>query len=124
MYAIIEHVNPYHSRLFHNGEEVVKYDGATPVEWVISKHDSREEAQKALWSLACDYESRKDDLRYEDDETVEDWKRSLEEDGITPDTDEWYKGEGIYYNDGNAPMMLKDDTSFDYDVEMFRIDEI
>ncbi len=37
-YRIVAKCDPYNARRHHHGEEVVRYDGATPVEWV---HDDR-----------------------------------------------------------------------------------
>ena len=103
MHAIIKHVDPYHARCYHNGEEVVKFDGATPVEWIVSKHETKEEAQEALWDLACNYEANRDNLQYENDSQ---------------------KKEGIYYRESGWPMMLRGDSSFSFDVEHFRIEEM
>ncbi len=52
-YVITAYCNPYHSRCFHHGEEVVKRDGATPVKWIHKEFSSLKEANEELFGYLC-----------------------------------------------------------------------
>lgn len=53
-YCIIAKCDPYNARRHHHGERVVRYDGATPVEWIHcgESFDSLREANERLFSMA------------------------------------------------------------------------
>lgn len=115
MYRIIESVNPYNARTHYNGQEVVKYDGSTPVKWIIMKDiNTLPEAQRSLMQLAKssrEYESGS--WNYEDDDTVDNMCES------------WYQGPGVYCRDGGEPypILLEGEQSFSDDVENYYIEE-
>lgn len=129
MKKIIAHCDPYNSRMYYNGQPVVKKDGATPTAWVIGEYATAAEAQSALWEMALEDEARHfANLSHEDDESIASMKQMLadeDEDLISEDLDgmfAWYKGEGVYYRDNNEIMCLKGDAYYTYDVMTYSIE--
>ncbi len=124
---IIASCNPYNAKFHYNGQEVVKYDGHTPVQWVMGNYDSIEEAKEALWGFAMEDCNSHDDLSHEYEEGIEEDIRYFTEEGEDEEETRkwyasWYKGEGIYSNDTHEAMMLKGDSSYSYDIMSYWIE--
>ena len=121
IYRIVASCDPYNSRFHYNGQEVLRYDMATPIEWV---HDDNygygytlEEAFDILDGFA---DNLGDNVSYEDDASIEDLRAQfLEDTGEELDTS-WYKGPGWYEENyrvyAHGDMFLRDDT-MTYSVE-------
>lgn len=133
MIKIIASCNPYNAKFHYNGQEVVKYDGSTPVQWVMGNYDSIEEAKEALWGFAMEDCNSHDDLSHEYEEDIEQGIIDLAEEEDMSDEEvkelrdwyaSWFKGEGIYYNDSREVLMLKGDASYSYDVMSYGIEDI
>lgn len=133
MIKIIASCNPYNAKFHYNGQEVVKYDGPTPVQWVMGNYDSIEEAKEALWNMALEDSNCHDGIGHEDAEGIECDIAAISEDQEMDEAREkelrdwyasWFKGEGIYYNDSREVLMLKGDTSYSYDVVSYGIEDI
>lgn len=128
-FYICNHCDPYHARFHHHGERVIKYDGATPIQWVVGDeyYGSFDEAKSALMKLALILMDENDDLSWEDESDIEYMKQTMNEDGIEfSDADfEWYQGRGVYFNNGGrkSPLLLEDGAAFSYDSETFTIEE-
>ena len=122
---IATYCNPYNARTHYHGEEVLKYDGITPVKWVFGEYDNEEEAKDALANLAYSYATEHDSLSYEDYASVEDSINCMIEDGATPEEVKeafsWFKGTGIYCD--HVLEYAMGDTSFSFDVLTFMIEE-
>ena len=122
-YRIVAICNPYHARFHYRGQEVLRYDVATPVEWVMEDDLTEAEAHEILDSYACDLS---DDVSYYDDdyhyETIE---YLTEEEGMSLieacQALVWYVGEG-YYLDHSLYYKCGDDSLRD-DVMLYRIEE-
>ena len=82
MYRIIEACNPYNARTHYRGEDVIEYDGATPVKWIVEDTlETEDEAKAALMRLAksmSDYISGS--WGDEDDESIAEWVNVIKED--------------------------------------------
>lgn len=129
-YRIVAHCDPYNARKHYNHEPVIRYDGATPIEWVIEDGFSTEkEAVDALMRFAKsgrEYESGS--WNWYDDAEVEELKRQLAEDFGEDASDvdiDWYEGEGIYcnYGAGNGPLLLVGQKSFSDDSMSYWVDD-
>lgn len=111
--------DPYNARFHHHGQRVIRYDHATPVEWVMEEGLSLEEAQRILDSYTCDLG---DDYSWYDDNAIEGMKEALREDDVDIATVDfsWYKGEGVYTCDElvykHGDMALRDDVML-YSIE-------
>lgn len=131
MKRVIATCDPHNARHHYHGEEVVEYDGATPVQWVVGEYDTLEEAKEALWSFALEDFCNHDGQSHEYDENIEQDIRDIAED---QDLDEegikelrnwyasWYKGEGIYDNESHEVVMLKSDESYSFDTMGYYIE--
>ena len=121
LYRIVASCDPYNARFHYRDQEVIRYDMATPIEWV---HDDNygygytlEEAFDILDGYACDLG---DNVCYEDDASIEDLRAQfLEDTGEELDTS-WFKGSGWYEDNcqvyAHGDMFLRDDT-MTYSVE-------
>ncbi|MBO7684874.1 MAG: hypothetical protein J6Y20_04900 [Lachnospiraceae bacterium] len=54
MYRIIARCDPYNARMHYNGQEVLKYDGTTPVAWVWDDDLTLDEANDEIFGYACE----------------------------------------------------------------------
>lgn len=112
-YRIIATCDPYNANHHYHGQTVVRYNGATPVEWVMEDYLTLDKAQSILDAYASDLG---DDYLWNDDTLIEELKK----DGVDVS---WYKGEGVYTPDGvlvyqHGDIYLRDD------VVTYRIEEI
>jgi hypothetical protein len=110
-YQITAICDPYHARNHYHCQRVIRYNHATPVEWIMEEDLTLEEAQSILDTYASDMG---DDYTWNDDE----WIKTLQEEGI--DTS-WYRGEGVY-TDG-VLIYQHGDMSLRDDVMLYRIEE-
>lgn len=130
MKRIIAHCDPHNARRHYNGQEIVKRDGNTPVEWVMGHYDTDDAAKSALWDFAMqDYIEHYANLVHEDNESIADMKRTLADDtGLSPAEIDavfsWYEGEGVYTRDGHEAVLLKGGTAYSYDTMTYYIDEL
>lgn len=97
-YKIIAKCDPYNSQFHYNGQSVVKYDGATPVAWVVADSLTLDEAKKVLEG----YILEEQDVRFEDAESINALRDALVQDEIS-DEDlaeafDWYSTPGYYLN--------------------------
>jgi hypothetical protein len=125
-FRIVAKCDPYNARKHYNGQTVLKYNGTSPVKWVMEDEiPSEEEAKYVLMDLAKTggpYETG--DWSYEDKNTLERFINDLVEDGIPrEDIDTgWYKGPGIY--NGCFPVLLEGESSFRDDTVTYSVEEI
>ena len=125
---IIAHCDPYNSKFHYNGQKVLKWDGTTPIEWVVEEYASIEEAREALWKMCLKDAGRNPNWAIEDDDLIAAEKEELleyEEDLTEEDMPgmfSWYEGEGVYYNNGNGPVMLKGGEAYSNDPMTYRVD--
>ena len=117
-FRIVAKCDPYNAKKHYLGQKVLKYDGITPIHWVIEDgFASEEEAKKALKNLAIDSYF----ATYEDENTVAETKREFEEEmGLRYDTS-WYKGPGIYME--NVPVLLEGESAFHDDSMTYCVDD-
>ena len=108
-YMVVASCDPYNAKFHYNGEKVLEYDGATPIEWVIDDGYGRgltlHEALNALERIA----SLTETLSFYEDSSFE-----------GGDFPSWYKGAG-YYMDGYDYYLLGD-RSFNYDTMYYSIE--
>lgn len=125
---IIAQCDPYNSKFHYNGQKVLKWDGTTPIEWVVEEYASIEEAREALWKMCLKDAGRNPNWAIEDDDLIAAEKEELleyEEDLTEEDMPgmfSWYEGEGVYYNNGNGPVMLKGGEAYSNDPMTYRVD--
>lgn len=125
---IVALCNPYHSKYRYNGEEVLQYDGTTPVKWIIEDGLTESEAVEHIWKMAIEECDTHFDIRHEDkigidallEIMVADWDMIEEE---AKEELSWFKGEGIYYDTSDEPMILKGEKSYCYDAMTYRIED-
>ena len=112
-YMITVPCDPYHANTKYNDEEVIRYDGKTPIEWIVDDFAgigyTEEEALKALAGIV----DRKDCLSYYD-------KNVFETEG--EEIPEWFNGDG-YYEDEICVYNVGDRTYRD-DVLYYNIEEM
>lgn len=127
-YRIIAACDPYNARMHYNGQPVVKKDGATPTQWVMASGLTSEEAKDKLWEYAHDDMGRHSDLCWEDADSIDYIAGQLAEDAEISIEEaiksfNWFKGEGIYYNESHEPMYLKGGDAYSYDTMTYKIEE-
>lgn len=121
-YQINAICDPHHASCHYNGQRVVRYDVATPVEWVMVEGLSLEEAYKTLDAYASDLG---DDYFWVDDEFVNSLKSWIDDESIDDNIDDtsWYKGKGVYTNHG-VLVYQHGDMSLSDDVMLYNIEEM
>lgn len=116
-FRIIANCNPYNARFHYNNEEVLKMDGATPIEWVADDNYGDGFSIEEAYDILDGYAERlNDDTIYYDEESIAQWKCELEKyDEEMPDFGwfigaGWYEnGERVYYRGQDS---LRDDVMF------------
>lgn len=112
-YLITISCDPYHANTKYHGEEVIRYDGKTPIEWIVDDFAgigyTEEEALKALEGIV----DRKDCLSYYDKNVFETYGEEIPE---------WFNGDG-YYDDEICVYNVGDRTYRD-DVMYYSIEEM
>ena len=120
-YRIVAICDPYNARWHYHGERVLRYNMATPIEWIMEDELTEEEAHALLY----DYASEGSCVFPMDDETLADWRKELLADGITEEAVDaalaWYQGPG-YYNDDHALIYQYGDDYLRDDVMLYRIE--
>ena len=119
-FAIVAECDRLNSKCHYNGQKVLKYDGATPIQWIQKEFDSYEEAKTALYEQALgeygaiekDYDFVLSEVRNSDDlndirDIIDDWE---------------YWGEGVYV--GSVFLISKGDDSYKLDDITYTIEEI
>lgn len=130
-HRIVASCDPYNARKHYNGQKVLQYDMTTPIKWVMEEDiPSLDKAKEKLMRLAKTgnpYENG--DWTYEDQESVEEYRKEMLElhgDEMTDEEKEtltdWYKGPGIYEN--RSPVLLEGETSFHDDTITYMIEAI
>lgn len=98
IYRIVAACDPYNARFHHHNEQVLKYDGATPIEWVVDDSYGDGYTLEEAYDILDSYANQlNDDTCYEDDASIDEMRRELEEYGEEADLS-WYKGAGWYEN--------------------------
>ncbi len=138
LYMVIAQCDPYNARMNYNGQQVLRYDMTTPVEWVIDDNVgdgfSKDEALERLRVLAAE----SNDVSWFDEEEAKEDAESIIEmlendfDEITENEKNeirnisWFEREGYYTpaENGYVPFYLIGDESFTYDTMTYRIKEI
>lgn len=122
-YRIIANCDPYNARFHYHNEQVLKYDGATPIEWVVDDNYgdgyTLEEAHDILDGYA---DQLNDDTCYEDDASVADMRREIEAETGEEADFSWYEGAGWYEN--NVLVYRHGDGYLRDDVMLYSIDEL
>nr|DAQ41497.1 MAG TPA: hypothetical protein [Caudoviricetes sp.] len=110
-YMLTVSCDPYHANMKYHGEEIIRYDGKTPIEWIVDRcaNLTIEEAHEKLEKIV----ERKDTLSYYD-------KHVFETEG--EEIPEWFNGDG-YYDDERCVYNIGDKTYRD-DVLYYSIEEI
>lgn len=119
-FRITANCDPYNARFHYNGQEVISYSGATPVEWVMADNLTEEEAIDEFRSYAYE-EFNRDNYSYEDDNSIEELKKVLEEEGCADADFSWYKGAGFYTE--NVAVWLEGERSYRSDAMLYRIEK-
>ena len=119
-FRITASCDPYNARFHYNGQEVISYSGATPVEWVMADNLTEEEAIDKFRSYAYE-EFNRDNYSYKDDSSIEELKKVLEEEGCVDADFSWYKGAGFYTE--NVAVWLEGERSYRSDTMLYRIEE-
>lgn len=119
-WAIIAHCDPYNSKSHYHGERVVKFDGATPVSWLLKEFSTKAEAIERLEKFfKGDYQG---EIDYYESESAA--RKDLEDMGIEePDTTFW-KGAGYYHTESKELIFRKGDESYSFDTLSYYIDQI
>lgn len=120
LYVITATCDPYNARRHYYNQEVLKYNGTTPVYWIQDDNYGDgytiDEAMRILDSYANDMN---DDVVYIDDDYIQEEKRYFREEDMDYDTS-WYEGEGWYENNylvyKHGDMSLRDDVMC-YEIE-------
>ena len=124
-FMIVAKCDPYHARWHYNKEPVLKYDGPTPVKWIMSEgYEDEGEAKDALMLFAksCkDYE--RGPWRYEDNESVAYDKAFILEETGEEDDMSWYQGPGIYNCESHEPVLLEGGWYFEDDTMTYSVEE-
>ena len=124
-YRITATCNPYNARIHYNGGEVLRYDGATPVEWVHRDNLSYEEAVQQFknwanedccwWGLMEIAEAI--DAILEDGEiseySVEEWQKD----------NRWWDGAGWYHCGSHEKCWDGCGNTYRDDVMTYHIEE-
>lgn len=133
-YRITACCDPYNARHHYNNQKVVRYDGTTPIEWIMEDgFASLDEAKAALMRLAktgLPYEGC--DWFYYDDEAVRQYAEEIKAEdpddfpeGVEPDMS-WFHGAGIYAIGGCGqphPVLLEGERSFTDDSVTYFVEE-
>ena len=121
-YRIIANCDPYNARIHHHNEQVLKYDGATPLEWVVDDSYGDGYTLEEAYDILDSYANQlNDDTFYEDDALIAEMRRELEEYGEEADFS-WYEGAGWYEN--NVLVYRHGDCYLRDDVMLYSIDEL
>ena len=122
-YRIIAKCDPYNAIRHYNGEEVVKYDGVTPVQWVMRDGLDEAEAKEALMELAKTGDPYECGIwTWEDEKTVAETAKTIEEEFGEKADMTWYKGPGLYQD--VSPILLEGETAFRDDSVAYAIEEV
>lgn len=127
MYRITAYCDPYNAKFHYNGQEVIRRDGSTPIEWVIEDgFNYREDAIEQLMRLAMSgspYDNG--DWTYLDDAAIDDMKAQTKEDFDEDLDTTFYKGAGIYSagNRGFNPILIEGEDSFWDDTMKYSVEE-
>lgn len=123
-YNVTASCDPYNAHKHYHGEDVIRYDGITPTEWIMERDLTLEEAFDVLDKYACDLG---DDYIWMSDDCIADLKAELikyEELSEREATEavSWYKGEGVYCN--NILVYRRGDMDIRDDVMRYGIEEV
>lgn len=123
-YRITACCDPYHARFHYRGQEVLRWDMATPIEWVVEDDLTEKEALDWL----RDYVAESNDLWYYDDEFIKEWHTEMVEcAGLTEEEAtealSWYHDAG-WYNDDHCLVYQYGDTYIWDDVMRYAVEEI
>ena len=122
--VITAQCDPYNAKNHWYGQEVLKYDGATPVKWIIGEYDSESQARRQLYTFA---KNEPGFAEYDYDDALA-YIRELErlEDIQFYANKFMENGEGIYV-DGMYEFILPNDysgNSYTYDTITYRVETI
>lgn len=122
-YVITCNCNPHDAKTRHHFEDVLKYNGMTPVSWVYENeyYDHKSDAMAALDRLAHYLECQHDNWHFEDQTSIEEIEKEALKYDIENATD-WYKGKGLY--EGQQLIWQAGDESLYDDVMMYRVEEV
>ena len=121
-YRIIANCDPYNARFHHHNEQVLKYDGATPIEGVVDDSYGDGYTLEAAYDILDGYANQlNDDTCYEDDASIAEMRREFEEYGEEAGFS-WYEGAGWYEN--NVLVYRHGDSYLRDDVMLYSIDEL
>ena len=123
-YIIVAKCDPYNARCHWNGQKVIKYDGATPIEWVQGEFDTENEAKDALYEWCL-----KENMDFSEwfAESVADTAYLYCKDGLVKAAEEILheyneNGDGIYLN--TTQIMAVGDWCYSWDVMSYSIETI
>ena len=123
-YRIIAKCDPYNAKKHYNGQTVVKYDGTTPISWVIMGELTEAQAKEELMKLAKTGEPFESGMWVWEDEDViaEDKKAIFDITGEEADMS-FYVGAGVYDGTTGKPVLLVGENSFWDDSVNYCIEE-
>lgn len=121
-FRVVASCDPYHARMNHRGQEVLKWDMTTPIKWVMDDDLTEAEAHAILDDYSYDLK----DAWFYDEQQIAELRQDLIEDGLMPleaiDRNlSWFIGEGVYV-DGVLVYHFGDDSLRD-DVMLYCIEE-
>lgn len=121
-FAIVAKCNPYHAKFHYHGERVLKYDGATPVEWVLQEFDTEDEALSELYKMA---KSEKGIVERTYDDVLEEIKDMDDIIDIRNHIDKFLEYEdGLYHCDNFEFLMADGGDSYSYDTMTYSVEEL
>jgi hypothetical protein len=121
-FAIVAKCNPYNAKFHYHGEKVLKYDGATPVEWVLQEFDTEDEALSELYKMA---KSEEGIVERTYDDVLEEIKGMDDIIDIKNHIDKFLEYEdGLYYCNTFDILMVKDGDSYSYVAMTYSVEEL
>lgn len=121
-FAIVAKCNPYHSKFYYHGGKVLKYDGATPIEWVLQEFDTEDEALSELYKMA---KSERGVVKRTYDDVLEEIKDMDNIIDIRNHIDKFLEYEdGLYYRNTFEFLMAEGGDSYSYDVMTYSVEEL
>lgn len=118
-YMIVGHCNPYHSKLYYPKlSRILKYDGATPVKWVVDDNwgEGLEEGE---------LEKTFRDIAWGDTNNRFHYDREYVEDCIYNEInydDSWFEGDGVY-DENHYPIYIYGSRIIRDDVMVYTAEE-
>jgi hypothetical protein len=121
-FAIVAKCNPYHAKFHYHGERVLKYDGATPVEWVLQEFDTESKALSELYKMAKSEEGIVERTYLDVLEEIKNMDDIID---IKNHIDNFLEyRDGLYYCNTFEFLMAYGGDSYSYDTMTYSVEEL